>query len=512
MADIIRKDESILTDNERSLLKRTFEKLEQFFPEHKVYSFDSLCSQQRENSAKLAKKLGYGSVDEFLLAYGYEPIKGAAAVYEIRKNCGIKPGEEPVIIKERVDNAINSLNEYYPDHVIEGSFNREHSNLFSKLSGFYQWLGYKSMEEMLAAYGFKYNAKAGRNKSVDPEAIIAELKKRYPEGTDLTALQIKEANPDLKIKSVMNLSKELFGMPFAKYLVEQGIVKEKKVKTAEEIEAETKASYAESLKDIDNVIQKSLLGWKPLPNSSENLLEQLGRDISKLRYKNAINTLSIDEDEHFDQLGVISVDTTDNELREMIQLLDFNAICHETGLKKGEIIIKGPKLDNIPVKKAQGTHNSGNNNDALSKTQYDYLNAIKSLSSNGIVRSVDIANHLGVSKASVSVALNKLESLGYALKNFEGSISITDKGEAALAAYTPEVDTNISIPDSIDLSDSMKSYVATIIKLAEQNKVVRAVDIANELGKSKASVSVALKQLKEKGVVTVDGGEIKVNL
>lgn len=81
-----------------------------------------------------------------------------------------------------------------------------------------------------------------------------------------------------------------------------------------------------------------------------------------------------------------------------------------------------------------------------------------------------------------------------------------------MAAYTPEVDTNISVPDSIGLSDSMKSYVATIIKLAEQNKVVRAVDIANELGKSKASVSVALKQLKEKGVVTVDGGEIKVNL
>ena len=81
-----------------------------------------------------------------------------------------------------------------------------------------------------------------------------------------------------------------------------------------------------------------------------------------------------------------------------------------------------------------------------------------------------------------------------------------------MAAYTPEVDTNISVPDSIGLSDSMKSYVATIIKLAEQNKVVRAVDIANELGKSKASVSVALKQLREKGVVTVDGGEIKVNL
>jgi len=48
------------------------------------YAFDSLCAQQRENSVKLAKILGYESVDQFLLAYGFESIKGPA-VYEIRK-------------------------------------------------------------------------------------------------------------------------------------------------------------------------------------------------------------------------------------------------------------------------------------------------------------------------------------------------------------------------------------------------------------------------------------------
>ena len=117
MAEIIRKDESVLTEKEKGVLDRTLEKLEQFFPEHKVFAFDAICAQQRENSVKLSKKLGYESVDDFLNAYGFEPIKGSA-VYEVRKNCGINPGEEPELIKERVDYAINSLNEYYPNHVI----------------------------------------------------------------------------------------------------------------------------------------------------------------------------------------------------------------------------------------------------------------------------------------------------------------------------------------------------------------------------------------------------------
>lgn len=327
MAEIIRKDESVLTDKEKGVLSRTLEKLEQFFPEHKVYAMDALCSQQRETSAKYAKKLGYSSVAKFLAAYGFESIKGPD-VYEVRKNCGIKPGEEPELIKERVDNAIASLNEYYPDHTIEGSFNRQHSNLFSKLSGFYQWLGYKSMEEMLAAYGFTYSAKQGRSKSVDPEAIIAELKKRYPEGTTMKAGEIKEANPDLKIKSLMNQSKELFGMTFADYLVEQGIIIGAKRKTAEEIAAETKASYAESLQEFDGLIQKALLGWKPLPLNTEMLFEEfkLSKAISKKRYNNALKELDIDEEKHLMDLGVIADKDTDNDLRELIQFIDFKRL------------------------------------------------------------------------------------------------------------------------------------------------------------------------------------------
>lgn len=327
MADIIRKDESVLTDNEKGVLSRTLEKLEQFFPEHKVYAFDSLCSQQRENSTKLAKKLGYESIDQFLLAYGFEAIKGPA-VYEIRKDCGIKPGEEPDLIKVRMDNAINSLNEYYPSHVIEGAIQKDHKNLAQTLAGFWQWLGYKSMEDMLAAYGFTYNAKSGRSKSVDPDAIMAELKRRYPEGTTMKVGEIKESNPDLKIKSMMNQSKELFGMSFADYLVEQGIIIGAKRKTAEEIAAETKASYAESLQEFDSLIQKALLGWKPLPTNPEMLFEEfkLSKAISKKRYNNALKELDIDEEKHLLDLGVIADKDTDNELRDLMQFIDFKRL------------------------------------------------------------------------------------------------------------------------------------------------------------------------------------------
>lgn len=327
MTEIIKRDESILTENEQSLLARTLEKLEQYYPEHKTYAMDALCTQQRENCNKLSKKLGYENVDAFLIAYGFEPIKGQAVI-DLRKNVGITPGNEPALIKTRVDNSIKSLNEFYPDHVIEGALQSQHKNLAQTLAALWQWMGYTSMEDMLAAYGFTYIAKAGRKPSVDPEAIIAELKNRYPEGTTMTAGEIKKANPDLKIKSVENQAKELFGMSFGNYLLEQGIILGVKRKTAEELAAESKASYAESLKGFDILIQKALLGWKPLPMSADMLFEEfkLSKAISKKRYNNALKELDIDEETHLRELGVLADNNTDNELRELIQRIDFSSL------------------------------------------------------------------------------------------------------------------------------------------------------------------------------------------
>ncbi len=59
------------------------------------------------------------------------------------------------------------------------------------------------------------------------------------------------------------------------------------------------------------------------------------------------------------------------------------------------------------------------------------------------------------------------------------------------------------------INESAENYLETILILSKKLPVVRAVDIANELGFRKPSVSVALKNLREQKLVTVtDAGFI----
>ena len=58
-------------------------------------------------------------------------------------------------------------------------------------------------------------------------------------------------------------------------------------------------------------------------------------------------------------------------------------------------------------------------------------------------------------------------------------------------------------------NESAENYLETILMLSKKLPVVRAVDIANELGFKKSSVSVAMKQLREKEHIAVsDAGFI----
>ncbi|MBR0147102.1 MAG: metal-dependent transcriptional regulator [Eubacterium sp.] len=52
-------------------------------------------------------------------------------------------------------------------------------------------------------------------------------------------------------------------------------------------------------------------------------------------------------------------------------------------------------------------------------------------------------------------------------------------------------------------NESMEDYLETILILSEKLPVVRSVDIANELDFKKSSVSIAMKNLREKGYLTV---------
>ena len=58
-------------------------------------------------------------------------------------------------------------------------------------------------------------------------------------------------------------------------------------------------------------------------------------------------------------------------------------------------------------------------------------------------------------------------------------------------------------------NESAENYLETILILSKKLPVVRSGDVANELGFKKSSVSIAMKNLREKGHITVsDAGFI----
>lgn len=56
----------------------------------------------------------------------------------------------------------------------------------------------------------------------------------------------------------------------------------------------------------------------------------------------------------------------------------------------------------------------------------------------------------------------------------------------------------------MNIHESAENYLETILILSKSLPVVRSVDIANELGFKKSSVSVAMKNLRENGYIDVD--------
>ena len=61
----------------------------------------------------------------------------------------------------------------------------------------------------------------------------------------------------------------------------------------------------------------------------------------------------------------------------------------------------------------------------------------------------------------------------------------------------------------LTMNESAENYLETILVLSHSLPVVRSVDIANEMGFKKSSVSVAMKNLRENGYILVsDSGFI----
>ena len=62
------------------------------------------------------------------------------------------------------------------------------------------------------------------------------------------------------------------------------------------------------------------------------------------------------------------------------------------------------------------------------------------------------------------------------------------------------------------IHESAEDYLESILVLQERRGQVRSIDIVNELGYSKTSVSIAMKKLRENGYISLDpDGRITLN-
>lgn len=115
----------------------------------------------------------------------------------------------------------------------------------------------------------------------------------------------------------------------------------------------------------------------------------------------------------------------------------------------------------------------------ISASSQDYLEAILELAKdNGPIRSIDISEKLGVSRASVNRAIGVLKDAGFAVQQRYSNISLTPEG----------VNAALSVKDR---HNTLKLFLTDILKVSSQTA-------EEDACKMEHSVSVeTLEKLKE---------------
>lgn len=209
-------------------LQRIFKKIEAVYPEHKIFAFSALMDDTRESLAGIAKSVGLPGYEALLLEHGYTIIS-REETRALRPTVLYMPGDEPECMKNRVQNVLALLAEYYPDRVIKKPIEQEHKSLCGKLTGLYQWFGYSDLRTFLDAYGYTYQRPV-RDKREEYDRTIALLLERYSSrGKAKNITRICEENPDIAndIRNIAAASQDVYGMTFATYLRSVGLLNEK---------------------------------------------------------------------------------------------------------------------------------------------------------------------------------------------------------------------------------------------------------------------------------------------
>ena len=360
-----------------------------------------------------------------------EAIASAHILYE--------PGQEPENIRRRIRTLCEKLDAAYPDRRISGLYN-DHKKWGETVTELRRILGYVDNTTLLEAYGYTVivnDNKGGRPTTTNPDEIIGELKRRYPNGAGPVNIQtLKDDNPDLPWKTLQNNATTYFGKTLVAYLKTIGIIGGTMIYAPIQGSDSNQKTVAEGLVESEKV---------PVEMDSKPAVAQ---------HNPNSGSVSLDETAEDDPTGQVSVSVSESTTNE------------------------------------------------LTESDKKYLATIIQLSQGGAtVKATDIALSLGVSKPSVSVAIKHLCEKGYIYYDYSKNIHLLNGAiEASLIRKEegPAIDSSLAV----QLSESEKKYVWAIEQLQKENGIVRSVDIANVLGVSKPSVSVALKKLRDRGIVT----------
>ena len=212
-----------------------FNKLEKFYPDHKVFALDAVNKQISKEISELYIKAGYPNAERLMADYGFWQISSEDA-RNLRSSVLYQPGFEPDFIKSRIDYIVKTLETDYPDKNITENLSKTHHAIYASLLGISIWMGYDSISDMLRAYGFSVTFFDAGRKELDSHAIIAQLHEKYREKnkpTSLTQLILENKDIHGNLKTLINRSTSLFGMTFSQYLKMENLIvsAEKKEKT-----------------------------------------------------------------------------------------------------------------------------------------------------------------------------------------------------------------------------------------------------------------------------------------
>lgn len=149
----------------------------------------------------------------------------------------------------------------------------------------------------------------------------------------------------------------------------------------------------------------------------------------------------------------------------------------------------------------------------LSGAAKGYFDKIAECIAEGMrIRSLELAGIMGVSTAAVAKTLPAIKEAGLIETDIDGYIRLTDLGYR-VTGLTPEKSTEVegrAFLNDPNISESQKRYLIAIADIADLGRDVKAVEIADVLNVSKASVSKALGGLEELGYITRDGRAISL--